>query len=74
ALDLGTGWASTPVAVLFAGNRYEVKLMNDGWRNPKKPFAVKFPILNDGLHGATVVLQNGQQVPVLLSVHTTFFP
>lgn len=73
ALDLGTGWSPKPVALLLNGHRYEVKELNDGWRNPKKPHAMKVPILNDGNYGATVVLADGKKVPVILHVYTSFF-
>lgn len=71
-MNLGHGWAAKPVSIAIEGETYPVKEMNMGRSQGGISPVARVRIMTDGMHGATVKLENGAKVQVLLHVYTSF--
>ena len=70
-VSLGEGWASSPVSLTVNGKTLAVThTASRGRGKPFNSYTVTLPRLSDGLHGATVKLENGVEVKVVLNVRS----
>jgi len=71
-VDLGQGWAASPVSVSVDGKSFAVThIASRGRGKAINAYSVTLPRLSDGLHNATVKLENGVDVRIVLNVRST---
>ncbi len=70
-INLGEGWAASPVSLTVDGKTLAVThTASRGRGKAFNSYTVTVPRLRDGLHSATVKLENGVEVKIVLNVRS----